>query len=59
MKGKRRREIVHAGQVHDTTVPHPDNHPGKRVGIDGREKRLGGGSSLNYLTPKSLKTFIL
>ncbi len=40
---KRRREISHAGQVHDTTVPHPDNHPGKRVGIDGREKRLGGG----------------
>jgi len=40
---KRRREISHAGRVHDTTVPHPDNHPGKRVGIDGREKRLGGG----------------
>ena len=43
LREKRRREISHAGQVHDTTVPHPDNHPGKRVGIDGREKRLGGG----------------
>jgi len=43
LREKRRREISHAGQVHDTTVPHPQNHPGKRVGIDGREKRLGGG----------------
>ena len=43
LKGKRRREIVHAGQVHDTTVPHPNNHPEKVVGIDGREKRLFGG----------------
>jgi hypothetical protein len=40
---KRRREISHAGQVHDTTVPHPANDSRKRVGIDGREKRLGGG----------------
>ena len=40
---KRRREISHAGRLHDTTVPHPGNHPRKRVGIDGREKRLGGG----------------
>ena len=39
----RRREISHAGTLHDTTVPHPGNHPRKRVGIDGREKRLGGG----------------